>query len=129
MIFKKIAHFLLGRQGEDAGCRFLVRQGYKIVEKNYRCPLGEIDVVARKGRKTAFIEIKTRRSHHFGVPEEAVERHKQRKIIQVAKWYLKEKKQTDSSVQFDVLAVTMPEGSGSADFKLIENAFIEESWL
>ena len=112
----------LGRRGEMAGWGYLLRRGYKILEKNYRCPVGEMDVIAvRKGRM-AFIEIKTRSGDHFGKPEESVHRSKQQKLIRVARWYLKEKGKENLRASFEVLAVTW-KGRGDPEFRMIENAF------
>ena len=112
----------LGRRGEMVAWHFLTQRGYKILEKNYRCKLGEIDVVAEKKSRTAFVEIKTRRTWDFGRPEESVHAAKQRKLVRLAEWYLREKKKSDSLVSFDVVAVTWKE-SGEPEIRLIENAF------
>jgi putative endonuclease len=107
------------------GWGYLVKQGYKILEKNYRTKIGEIDVVAQKGRKISFIEIKTRASSRFGRPEESVHSMKQKKIMRVAEWYLKEKRIQGASVSFDVLAITWKDG-GEPEMRLIENALVQD---
>jgi len=112
----------LGTKGEWAAWDYLLGQGYEMIEKNYRCPLGEIDVVARKGDRLCFVEIKTRRSHRFGRPEEAVDFRKQKKLIRLAEWYLKKRTGPPSMISFDVLAVTWRKGD-KPEFRLIENAF------
>lgn len=104
------------------GAAYLVRNGYKILEKNYRCLLGEIDIVAEKGERIIFVEIKTRNSEMFGRPEEAVHSAKQRKLIQLAKWYLKDKKLWDRSAGFAVLAVSW-KAKSDPEIRLIEDAF------
>ncbi|MBI3307054.1 MAG: YraN family protein [Candidatus Omnitrophica bacterium] len=112
----------LGDRGEMVGAAYLVRNGYKILEKNYRCLLGEIDIVAEKGERIIFVEIKTRNSEMFGRPEEAVHSAKQRKLIQLAKWYLKDKKLWDRSAGFAVLAVSW-KAKSDPEIRLIEDAF------
>ena len=112
----------LGRRGEMIAWNYLQGQGYQILEKNYRCPLGEIDVVAKKDRRLSFIEIKTRTDDGFGRPEESVHEVKQRKLAQVGAFYLKKNKLTDTSASFDVLAITL-NPPAAPKFRLISNAF------
>lgn len=97
----------LGRQGEAAAAKYLQRQGMKIVERNLRTPVGEIDLVARNRHVLAFVEVKTRRSSAFGSPGEAVGPRKQHQIIQTAKWYLSEYPFKGLQPRFDVIAITV----------------------
>jgi putative endonuclease len=97
----------LGRQGEDAATKYLQEQGMKIVERNLRTPVGEIDLVAKNRRVLAFVEVKTRRGSGFGSPAEAVGPRKQRQIIRTAKWYLNDKGDQGLQPRFDVIAVTV----------------------
>ena len=116
----------LGDRGEMAAWTFLIKQGYKIKEKNYRCKLGELDVVAEKAGRLVFVEIKTRsEGSGFGRPEESVQVAKQRKLLKLAAWYLKEKKKWGTPVSFDVLAVTWKQAKGP-EFRLIPNAFMAD---
>lgn len=115
---RKIA---LGKAGEEMAADFLKKSGYKIVEVNYRCPIGEIDIVARDKNELVFVEVKARKSSALGYPEEAVGIKKQKKMSQLASWYLQEKKLNDARARFDVVAVLMlPSGN---DIRLIRNAF------
>ena len=77
----------LGREGEKQAVKYLKKNGYKILEKNYRTRFGEVDVIARKGEVVAFIEVKTRLTDIFGSPSQAVTRERQIKYIQAAKFY------------------------------------------
>lgn len=95
----------LGRLGEDAAAQYLQRQGMKIVERNLRTPVGEIDLVARDRHVLAFVEVKARRGAHYGSPAEAVGSRKQRQIVQTAKWYLNENDWSKLQPRFDVIAV------------------------
>lgn len=112
----------LGARGEMAGAAYLARNGYRILESNYRCPLGEIDLVAERQGRLVFVEVKTRQNHDFGLPEESVHETKQRKLVRLAQFYLKEKKEKERPISFDVLAVTW-DLPGEPDFKLIQDAF------
>ncbi len=105
-----------------AAWKYLSDRGYKIIEKNYRAPSGEIDVVAEKAGRLIFLEIKTRSNKRLGLPQEAVDSHKQKKLAQLAAYYMKKAKKEDAKVSFEVLAVLWNE-KGHHEFNLIENAF------
>ncbi len=119
---KRPFHLSLGQRGETLGWKYLLDQGYRILEKNFRCPLGEIDVVAQKDKRLVFIEIKTRSSNRFGSPQEAVTPAKQAKLVRLAEWYLRQTADKEARVSFEVLAVTW-DGKTPPEFKLIHNAF------
>ena len=110
-----------GREGEAIAARYLENEGYRIVERNYRCVFGEMDIIARDGRTCVFVEVKSRKSERFGDPGLAVDRRKQRKMSAVAMCYLKEKRLLGSPSRFDVVAVRFfPQRSR---VELIRNAF------
>jgi putative endonuclease len=111
----------LGREGEILAASFLRRSGYSIREINFRCPIGEIDIVAKEKGELVFVEVKTRKSSQLGYPEQAVGIRKQRKMSQLALWYLQEKKLADVNARFDVVAILMLQ-SGN-EIRLIKNAF------
>lgn len=96
---------LLGKVGEKKAAEFLKKQGYKIIETNYKNALGEIDIIAKGGEYTVFIEVKTRSSEVFGAPSEAVDYRKQQKYIKVAKAYAVKKGLTDKPMRFDVIEI------------------------
>lgn len=110
-----------GKIGEDAAALFLVKEGYRIVERNFRCPLGEIDIIAVDKGVLVFVEVKTRSSNKFGLPEEAVNRRKQRQMTKVAQFYLSGKKLFNSPARFDVAAVLL--SGEKTDIRIIRNAF------
>ncbi|MGH7433691.1 MAG: YraN family protein, partial [Candidatus Methylomirabilales bacterium] len=74
----------VGIEGEAVARRFLEDLGFRIVEENFSCPLGELDLIAEEGDVLVFVEVKTRRSALFGTPAEAVHARKQRQILRVA---------------------------------------------
>ncbi len=119
---KNLFRVSLGTRGEMLAGEYLRKQDYQILEKNFRCKMGEIDVVAVKAGRLRFIEIKTRSGPGFGRPEESVHPLKQKKLAKLAMWYLKEKKISETSISFDVLAVEW-DPSAKPVFKLIEDAF------
>ena len=111
----------LGKKGEDFAAKLLKKRGYKIKERNYRSPAGEIDIIAIEGKTLAFVEVKTRSSHSFGTPEEAVNIRKQQQIIRAAMYYLQSAKKEDSPARFDVVSVKA-EGK-TLTGNIIKNAF------
>lgn len=118
---KLISKISTGRDGEKIAVAYLKKNGYSICDTNFRCPLGEIDIIAREKEEIVFIEVKTRRSHQLGFPEQAVGSKKRKKLSQLALWYLGEKKLSDVNARFDVIAITLlAEGN---EIKLIKNAF------
>ena len=112
----------LGKRGERAAEEYLHRQGYKILERNYRCKIGEIDLIAEKDGRICFVEVKTRRSSHYGPPEESVHLLKQKKIARAAEWYLKANRAMDHAVSFEVAAVDWCEGQ-EPTIRVIRDAF------
>ena len=93
----------IGRWGEEMGAEFLQKRGYEVVEKNARTPYGEIDLVTRRDGLTIFVEVKTRTSRRFGLPEEAITPRKQAHMLAAAEHYAAEHE--IDSWQADVLAV------------------------
>lgn len=106
----------LGKIGEEKAQKYLKRNGWKILDKNYKNPFGEIDIVAKKGEVTAFIEVKTRLSDLFGSPSEAVSFARQTKYIRGANYYFAGG-DTDTVVRFDIIEVFKDK------INHIENAF------
>ena len=97
----------VGKAGEDLAERYLKRQGYAIVERNYRCPLGEIDLIALNKRVVVFVEVKTRRVDTSGAPLESVNAVKQRRLKRAALHYLNKHRLHDRDVQFDVVGISL----------------------
>jgi putative endonuclease len=95
----------LGIAGERAAERFLRRCGYTIVERNYRCRVGEIDVIALDGDSVVFVEVKTLSGVRFGEPHDAVGVRKQRQLARVADHYVAARRLEDRDMRFDVVSV------------------------
>ena len=112
-----------GAKGEKLAARFLKRKGYKIVQRNYRCKLGEIDIIAKQDKTLVFVEVKTRQTAEFGPPQYAVTAAKRRQISRVALSYIKYENLMEQSCRFDVIAVTFPRESRRPRIEHIENAF------
>lgn len=118
-------NLLLGQKGEQLALDFIKRLGYKVLFRNYRSRLGEIDIIARDKGTICFIEVKTRVSGQFGLPAEAVLGRKQKQISRAAVAFLKEKKMLDEKARFDVVSVVCP-GNGTPEIKIIQDAFESE---
>lgn len=98
----------LGSRGERLAERYLRRLGYRILARNLRTQLGELDLVAEEGGVLVFIEVKTRTSADKGQPWEAVHHSKQRRMTRLAVGYLKQHDLLDRPARFDVVAITWP---------------------
>ena len=114
----------LGRWGEDLSAAFLEEKGCRIVDRNWKCRFGELDLVAEGGGFLCFVEVKLRRSNRFGTGAEQVDRRKREKLRTAAELYL----QTHPAVlqpRFDVIEVLAPNGLGTKNPKIrhIEGAF------
>ena len=92
---------------------------------NYRCALGEIDLICRDGATYVFVEVRSRSGSSHGSAQESVTRRKQQRLVRLAQWYLKEVRQPRASARFDVVAVKWR--GGEADLAWIANAFGADS--
>jgi len=115
-----LAKKILGKEGEDRAARFLAKQGYKILERNYSTPQGEIDLIALHRGEIVFVEVKTRTNEAYGAPELAVNPRKQMRMIKAALGYIKYKKLHQVPCRFDVVAIS---AATAKEIDLIENAF------
>jgi putative endonuclease len=110
-----------GESGENLAVWYLKKNGYKIIEQNYRNQVGEIDIIAREKKTIVFVEVKSRRSIRFGSPKWAVTPQKQRKISMVALYYLKTTRQINAKARFDVVAITA--NRDEPQIEIVKNAF------
>ena len=120
MILKK-AKLILGKEGERIAEIFLRKKGYKLVERNYRCAAGELDLIMLDQRVIVFVEVKTRTGIRYGTPLEAVEVRKQQKMIYAAQFFLSAKKLSQREARFDVVGISWIGVQPSVEH--IENAF------
>ena len=97
----------LGRFGENQACQYLVQNNYAIIERNFRCKQGEIDIIAKdiSKKELVFVEVKTRTSFYFGRPAEAVNTYKKKHIISASKYYIYKNSIKNTFVRFDVIEV------------------------
>ena len=115
------ARLALGKLGEDLALKKIKRLGYKCIARNYRCPLGEIDIIAKDKDCLVFIEIKTRKGKSIGYAKEAVNAKKKRQLSKVALAYMKAHNCCDVKSRFDVVAINLYEGR--EQIEVIRNAF------
>ncbi|MGB7604484.1 MAG: YraN family protein [Lutisporaceae bacterium] len=114
---------LLGAFGEDMACSYLESNGYRIIERNFSCRVGEVDIIAMEGDTLAFIEVKCRTSINFGNPSEAVSYYKQSRIVKTALFFMTKHKIFDYMCRFDVIEVLTDGTEENTSINLIKNAF------
>jgi putative endonuclease len=112
----------VGRDGEEAALAWYRSRGYSVVARNWRCPLGEIDLLVGRAGELVVCEVKSRRGTRLGGPFEAVGRRKQRKLRLLAQAFLAATGARPATVRFDVASVLLP-AAGSASVHIFEHAF------
>ncbi len=95
----------LGKKGEDAAARYLENHDYEIIERNWTCPAGEVDIIARDFDSLVFCEVKTRSNINKGFPTDAVDKKKRARYEQIAMWFLRDFEFSDAPVRFDVISI------------------------
>ena len=116
----------IGNIGEEAAVITLKKQGYKIIERNYRTKLGEIDIIAKDGEYTVFVEVRLRKSNAFGSPADTIDERKQQKIIKTAQLYAVKNEIYDTPMRFDAVLInseTDGEKLVNEEIQIIKNAF------
>ncbi len=111
----------LGRRGERAAEKYLRRNGYRIVARNFRAAGAEIDLVAMDGGVLVFVEVKTRRSRAAGAPEEAVDERKQKRMRRAAESFARRYRADDTEMRFDIIAIDA--SNERLEIELLRNAF------
>jgi putative endonuclease len=112
----------VGNRGEELAAAFLVRNGFELIERNFRCKGGEVDIVAKDGKTLVFVEVKSRKTLTYGVPQLAVTPFKQRQISKAALTWLAKNHKHDSPARFDVIAILL-NGDYQHQIEHIRNAF------
>ncbi len=110
----------IGTEGEDRATTSLKKEGYRIIEKNFRSPFGELDIVAEEGGYLVFVEVKKRNSPVFGTSLHAINNTKKKHMIKTAMFYMKTHRCFDRRVRFDVV------GIDSENVKIVKHAFMLE---
>ncbi len=113
----------IGAEGEVLAAKFLKKNGYKILQRNYRCKSGEIDIICYDHGIVVFVEVKTRYSDTYGPPELSVTGAKKKQIIKVALQYIAEKKIKEIGLRFDVVSIFYPPTKEPPAITLFKNAF------
>ena len=112
----------VGALGEKLAGQYLQKQGYRIIETNFKCRFGEMDIIAAHKDTLCFVEVKTRSSDEFGLPEESVTAAKQKRQTRIARYYLYKKKlPSETPGRFDVVAIRLTDNKPVID--LIAGAF------
>ena len=111
----------IGKKGEDLALRKMKQLGYQCIARNFRCNIGEIDLIARDGDCLVFVEIKTRRGKSTGYAKEAIDVRKRKKLSQVALAYLKAHDCMNVKSRFDVVAINLQ--GREKEIEIIKNAF------
>ena len=115
----------LGSWGEDRASEYLSRKGYTLLETNYRCQWGEVDLVCQDGPCLVFVEVRTRRSQEYGTPEESLSKGKQERLIYTAQTYIAERQEQGSAPEqwrIDLISVVLDDNSALQRIDHLENA-------
>lgn len=113
----------VGRRGEEAACAYLAERGYRILDRNWRCRLGEIDIVAERGDIVVFVEVRTRTGTRFGTGAESVDWRKQRRLRAVSAAYLARRGWSMREVRFDVISMDGDPAAGTLVLEHFAGAF------
>ncbi len=116
----------IGALGEEAAVKALKKQGYKIIDMNYRTKMGELDIIAKDGEYTCFIEVRLRKNNSFGSPADSIDEGKRRRIINTAKHYAVSKHIYDTPMRFDVVLINATANNNklkNINLQIIKDAF------
>lgn len=113
---------VFGAFGESLATEYLSEKGYKVLERNFSCRIGEVDIIAMQEDTVAFIEVKTRSSEKFGLPSEAVSLTKQNRIVKTALYYMQRNRLLDYMCRFDVIEIIV-DPENKSRINLIKDAF------
>ena len=112
-----------GEAGESMACSYLVDSGFVILARNYRCRAGEVDIVARDGESTVFVEVKERMTESHGEGHEAVTPTKRRRIVRAARLYAAANGLSETPLRFDVVSITLCGPTGEREIRHDRDAF------
>ena len=114
---KTVSNQMKGRKGEDMAYQYLNQRGYQLLDRNYRCPLGEIDLIMADGGTIVFVEVKFRTSYARGGGAEAVHYHKQQHLYRAAQWYIRQHRYEGRAFRMDIIEIN------GKELRHIPNAF------
>lgn len=113
-LLQKAKHLLTGESAEQDACKYLIKNQLTLVTKNYRCKLGEIDLIMLDKQSLVFVEVRYRKNSNFGSGAESVTISKQRKLIKAASFYLQQNpKMSQYACRFDVISMSAPNNKNS----------------
>jgi len=112
----------VGIMGEKIARDFLEKKGYHIIETNYRCPEGEIDIIGRHNDSLVFVEVRTKTSLEYGSPEESITSAKKNRLIKIAEYYQQTHNNLPAQWRIDVAAIELTQHGEPSRIGLIENA-------
>lgn len=112
----------VGAKGENVAAEHLKKRGYKIIQRNFRCRQGEIDIIAQQGECLVFVEVRTKKSYGYGTPEESITIEKSERLISLAEGYIQTLDTPPQSWRIDVVAVELTPGNKTSRLEHIENA-------
>ena len=121
---KKDFRLSLGDRGEIISAAYLVERGYKVLDKKARTPYGELDLIAQIKETLVFVEVKTRSSKQFGLPEESVDLRKQKQMARLANAYIQKNALSKMKMRFDVISI-LYDGVNDPQIRHIQDAFDE----
>lgn len=113
---------LLGRLGEALACEFLKMQGFRVIDRNYRCAEGEVDIIAEEGETLAFVEVRTKTSDEYGLPLETIGAQKRARLRRATLHYLAKRGPSRRCLRFDAVGILFREGEEPV-IELVRNAF------
>ena len=113
----------IGKQGEQLAQEYIRQQGYTLLEKNFRCKVGELDLIAKDRHMVVFLEVRTKTSTAYGPAYNSVTPHKQRQVKRVALFYIAQHNLVNTQFRFDVIGITLNPQSGEHRLDHIQNAF------
>lgn len=113
----------VGNYGEDIASNYLEKNNYIIECRNFRCKIGEIDIIARDCDYICFIEVKARYEKDFGLPMEAVNGRKQKRLYKIAEYYIQKNNIFNMNFRFDVVSLLFNNNDSKYEISVIKNAF------
>jgi putative endonuclease len=117
---------IIGNYGENIAREHLKQKGYQIIDRNYRCSFGEIDIIMRDNKQIVFVEVKTRNEKwlEYGLPEQAVNNKKKKRIMRLAKYYLNRHRElVNNDYRFDIVSVIVNQQGNAVSVTHISDAF------